>query len=613
MLKSLPITLLASAPLWGSGAIALPDKALQATPQVDARGTAESAVETFQPGALVQHPISVLVTPTTPESQPAASLEPLLLQRSAAPVGDAYASSNTGANTTSSADVPHVVPTIRNAPEAMGQVTSVDQLSDVQPTDWAYQALRSLVERYGVIGGYSDGTFRGDRVLSRSEFAAALLTALDRIQAIIDQRLGDHAVARDDLATLLRLQTEFSADLALLRGRVRSLESRTTQLETNQFSTTTKLHGEAIFSLAGQLSNGEANRTVFRDRLRLDLVTSFSGSDRLNLRLAAGNASPFRTSSGFDAVEAGTAEGTLISRIGGNTDNEVGLDWLAYSLPIGDRVAAYVSATGGIHSDYVPSTFSPLFEDFDGGNGSLSAFSQQSPIYRIGGGTGAGLTVFLDDQQMLSLTVGYLADEAASPTSNSGLLNGDYAALGQISFTPGDRLQIGVTYVHGYHTDTNSIFDLGDDSEFYVGTSPANAAHIELGSSAITNSYGIQAAYRVNSRFMLHTFGGYTDLAFGTGGSGEIWYYGIGFGFPDLLLPGSFGGLLLGVEPYLGSTNRADLSLENDTSLHLEAFYKLRLSDYLSVTPGIIWISAPNQDASNSDSVIGSFRATFSF
>ena len=39
-------------------------------------------------------------------------------------------------------------------PEEVAQVTSVSQLSDVQPTDWAFQALQSLVERYGCIAGY---------------------------------------------------------------------------------------------------------------------------------------------------------------------------------------------------------------------------------------------------------------------------------------------------------------------------------------------------------------------------------------------------------------------------------------------------------------------------
>ena len=32
---------------------------------------------------------------------------------------------------------------------AMSQVTNVNQLRDVSPADWAYEALRSLVDRYG--------------------------------------------------------------------------------------------------------------------------------------------------------------------------------------------------------------------------------------------------------------------------------------------------------------------------------------------------------------------------------------------------------------------------------------------------------------------------------
>ena len=65
--------------------------------------------------------------------------------------------------------------------EEQGQVTSVTQLSDVQPTDWAFQALQSLVERYGCIAGYPDSTYRGNRTMTRYEFAAGLNACLDRI------------------------------------------------------------------------------------------------------------------------------------------------------------------------------------------------------------------------------------------------------------------------------------------------------------------------------------------------------------------------------------------------------------------------------------------------
>ena len=56
------------------------------------------------------------------------------------------------------------------------QVTSVSQLSDVQPTDWAYQALSNLVERYGCVAGYPNGTYGGGKAMTRFE-AAALLNA----------------------------------------------------------------------------------------------------------------------------------------------------------------------------------------------------------------------------------------------------------------------------------------------------------------------------------------------------------------------------------------------------------------------------------------------------
>ncbi|MGL5873773.1 MAG: iron uptake porin, partial [Xenococcaceae cyanobacterium] len=63
---------------------------------------------------------------------------------------------------------------------AIAQTTSVSQLKDVSPTDWAYQALQSLVERYGCIAGYPNGTYRGNRAISRYEFAAGLNACLSQ-------------------------------------------------------------------------------------------------------------------------------------------------------------------------------------------------------------------------------------------------------------------------------------------------------------------------------------------------------------------------------------------------------------------------------------------------
>lgn len=91
---------------------------------------------------------------------------------------------------------------------SQSQVTSVSQFSDVQPTDWAFQALQSLVERYGCIAGYPSGTFRGNRSLSRYEFAAGLNSCLDRVNELIATATAD-LVTKQDLATLQRLQEVF--------------------------------------------------------------------------------------------------------------------------------------------------------------------------------------------------------------------------------------------------------------------------------------------------------------------------------------------------------------------------------------------------------------------
>ncbi|MEO0648698.1 MAG: iron uptake porin, partial [Cyanobacteria bacterium J06650_10] len=119
-------------------------------------------------------------------------------------------------------------------PIQLAQVTSVSELSDVQPGDWAFTALQRLVEEYGCLEGYPDRTYRGNRALTRYEFAAGLNACLD----VVIQLIGG-----DELDEIRRLQEEFAAELATIRGRVDTLETDVAELEANQFSTTTKLRG----------------------------------------------------------------------------------------------------------------------------------------------------------------------------------------------------------------------------------------------------------------------------------------------------------------------------------------------------------------------------------
>ncbi|MBL1179379.1 MAG: hypothetical protein FWK01_30735 [Pantanalinema sp. GBBB05] len=95
---------------------------------------------------------------------------------------------------------------------AMDQVTSVSQLADVQPTDWAFTALQSLAERYGCIAGYPDHRFRGNQSITRYEFAAGLNACLNRVEDTI-ATTTDRDVRQADLLTFQRLQEEFSGEL----------------------------------------------------------------------------------------------------------------------------------------------------------------------------------------------------------------------------------------------------------------------------------------------------------------------------------------------------------------------------------------------------------------
>ena len=109
----------------------------------------------------------------------------------------------------------------RPATKTAEGVSSVSQLSDVRPTDWAFTALQSLVERYGCIAGYPDSTFRGKQATSRYEFVAGLNACMDKINEIISAGLSDK-VGKEDLATLQKLQEEFAAELATLQSHLLS-------------------------------------------------------------------------------------------------------------------------------------------------------------------------------------------------------------------------------------------------------------------------------------------------------------------------------------------------------------------------------------------------------
>ncbi|MEB3235185.1 MAG: iron uptake porin, partial [Cyanobacteriota bacterium] len=219
--------------------------------------------------------------------------------------------------------------------ESKNQVTSVNQFSDVKPTDWAYQALSNLIERYGCVAGYPNGTFKGGNPLSRYEAAALLNACLERVTEQTDE--------------LQRLLSEFQNELTVLRGRVDGLEKKLGKLEAMQFSTTTKLQGEATMVLGGVSYGGNAysgsnnrvrntaaaaipanNAVSFNYDLRLNFTTSWTGKDLLYTRLRSGNF-------GNSAFDGGIYNMTALDKAFGAaaTTNVVVIDRLYYRFPVG--------------------------------------------------------------------------------------------------------------------------------------------------------------------------------------------------------------------------------------------------------------------------------------
>ncbi|MEH2075255.1 MAG: iron uptake porin [Nostoc sp.] len=484
---------------------------------------------------------------------------------------------------------------------AMAQVTSVSQFSDVQPTDWAFQALQSLVERYGCIAGYPNSTYRGNRALTRYEFAAGLNACLDRVNELIATATGD-LVKKEDLATLQKLQEDFSAELATLRGRVDAVEAKTAELEAHQFSTTTKLNGEVVIAIASVVSGNTVNgqevnqNAVLADRVRLNLDTSFTGKDLLRTRLQATNLDPFSQTATF------TPEGDF-RFAGGNNSNGVVIDALLYQFPLGSKTGITLEANAGAIDDFT-NTVNPYL-DGDGGSGALSHFGTRNPIYYLANGAGIGIKHEFSDK--LELSLGYLANDAANPQLGSGLFNGAYGAMAQLTVKPSNQITLGLTYLNAYK---NTFFANGSG-----GSNNAN----DILENASSNSYGIEASFQPSSKFVIGGWAGLTKarVLSVTPGDADIWNYAVTLAFPDLGKTGNIAGIIVGMEPKVtsvsGSLSNAGINKDPDTSYHIEGFYQYKLSDNISITPGVIWLTAPDHNNQNDDIVIGTVRTTFTF
>ncbi len=504
--------------------------------------------------------------------------------------------------------------------QSTGQITNVFQFSDVKETDWAFKALKHLIERYQCLVGYPNTTFRGNQSLTRYEFAAGLNSCIQTLEKliIIDK---SNFVTIEDLQKVRKLQEEFTPELEVIRERLTKLEDKTSGLEGSKFSTTTKIFGQTIFGVQGR-SSGKINIAGFcfkcsdNDQInvisntQLTLFTQFSPTSILITGLQIGTG------------DTGTPRLTNDVAIGyeGNSQNNVNLSDLTYRQLINNNFAVIVGPTG-INPVNV---FRGTNRIESAGFGPLSRLSQRNPIINIGNGS-AG--VGFDWQIGTNFSLQALYSISGGNDANLGGLFGGTRAKNttgvQVVWSPSDQLDIAFQYLNSYSPDGFLGTGVGDDQLAL----PNNLSFLV---PLQTNAFGTTLEWRVNPNFSVGGWVGYTTSSIpGESGTVETINWMSFLSFPNLFGRGNLGGVFIGQPPKIINSNfnqgrnvpsfitNGDFTAQSggqpDSTLNIEVFYRWRLEDNIALTPGFIVILNPRHNAANDNIIIGVMRTTFSF
>jgi len=470
----------------------------------------------------------------------------------------------------------------RLGPYAAGeaQLTSINQLGDLQPSDWAYQALAALVERYGCVAGYANGSFSGSRAISRFEAAALLNGCLERVSESTD--------------AFKKLLKEFGPELAILKGRLDGLDGRVGALEASQFAPTTTLSGLAVFVLGGN-SFAQAgpvttstymlpSGTTFNYNLELSLNTSFTGKDLLRTVLRAGDfgASPFGGQPAYLGLSE--LESAFESDAGANI---VAIDKLFYQWPLGKGFTATVGARVG-QDDMLalwPSAYpADTILNVMAVNGAPAAYNKNL-------GPGAGL---MWQGQSFSISANYVASNGASadPALGGVATNGSGGSGSvQVAYAA-DQFGLAAIY---------SLLQPG--SQGIPGATPfvqqgTGSSSMDLFPNASTNAFGLSGYWQPSHSGWWPSVSvgwGFNSTSYGTaqaeGSLSESQSWLVGLQWKDALAKGNALGLAVGSPAF--ATALSGGGTPNDGNTVWEGWYKFQLTDQISLTPALFYLSRP--------------------
>ena len=460
--------------------------------------------------------------------------------------------------------------------ESQEQATSINQFSDVKPTDWAYQALSNLIERYGSVAGYPNGTYKGGQAMTRYEAAALLNACLDRVTEVTDE--------------LRRLMKEFQKELALLKGRVDGLDARVGVLEANQFSTTTKLSGLATMVVGGVSNNPAGSQVSFNYDLQLNLDTSFTGKDLLRTVLRAGN---------FDSNSNAFGTGLSTLEIAFQEDSgpdALGIDKLYYQFPIGKQFTATLGARVGQEDMLAlwPSAYpSDTILNVLTLNGAPLAYNKN---------LGPGFGLWWQDSSGWSVSANYVAANAAD--SSTGLFTSGSAGTSTVQLGYGKE-NWGLAALYSYVQAGVGV----------PGATPFITTQIEE-AGVNTNAFAISGFWQPSKSGWLPSISAGYGINSSSGGdlsTSQSWM--VGLQWSDVFAKGNQFGMAVGQPIFATALKGGDTP--NDGNYVWEWWYKFQVTDNISVTPALFYLSRPlGQETPSGDSfnqLGGLIKTSFSF
>ncbi|MEM8722575.1 MAG: iron uptake porin [Cyanobacteria bacterium P01_G01_bin.39] len=495
-----------------------------------------------------------------------------------------------------------------NLPDlAFESFNKVSNLKDVQPTDWAYNSLIRLIERHGCFSGFEDNTFRGDRALTRYEFAAALSSCLQSIETLATE--DETTIA--EFTQLQKLQTEFQQELAAVQSNTDDLERRVAVVEEQNFSPTTILRGQAEFLLASvsgdqkAVPSGETptedllEEVTFSSRVQLNFETSFTGRDLLRTRIEAGNINAFGSG----------VTGTQMTFLGSSTstDNNFRIGQVFYRFPVGEAGNAFIAGARQSASAFIPTLNRAS---------TISLFGFNNPLYDLGFGAGGG--VYYQFSDLIGAGATYYSGSPSNSEEGKGFFNGDFSALGQITITPNESFGFSLTYARFFSPQPGSTNNV-------TGFTGSQFAQLPFGENTATasNNFNLALSYQVNEYLELGGWLGYIDATAKSSptdsgfigfedANADIWTGAFTASYNGLGKLGSKLSFIVGVPPKLTSNDLPDRQ-DDDTSLHLELSYNYPLTEKIFLKSGVLAITNPEHNSDNDSIVVGLLQTTFSF